>query len=296
MPSYRVGRDRKGRLRLGFAVALVAVAAAVVLSGPLGGAQAGQPNQADLRVTKSDSPDPVMVGDELTYTIEVTNLGPAAATNVTLRDTLPAAVDFVSASAGCTRQGRRVDCDLGTLAASGGGASETVTIRVRPQRDGTIRNTARADSAEADPQAQNSSDTEETRVNPRPGPPPAATCRGLPATKVGTAGSDQLTGTGGPDVIAAFAGNDLIVGLAGPDVICAHRGNDDVGAGPQGDRVFGGAGGDEVFGRSGPDLLRGNTGNDALRGNRGNDRLRGGDGSDLCRGGPGFDSQRGCER
>src|SRR5438034_11620869 len=42
---------------------------------------------ADLSVTKSDSPDPVTVGQQLTYTITVTNNGPDAASPVTLDDT-----------------------------------------------------------------------------------------------------------------------------------------------------------------------------------------------------------------
>jgi uncharacterized repeat protein (TIGR01451 family) len=295
MSWIRIGGSR--RVALAGGIALAAAVPAVALSGPLGDARAGQPNQADLRVTKSDSPDPVGVGDELTYTIEVTNLGPAAATNVTLRDTLPAGTDFVSASAGCTRQGRTVECDLGTLAASGGGASETVTIRVRPQRDGTIRNTARADSAETDPQAQNSSDTEETVVRAAPGPPPGQiACRGVRATIRGTPGTDQIVGTGGNDVIAALGGDDTIFALAGRDLVCAGSGGDFVGAGSAADRVFGNAGFDVLLGRGGPDLLKGNRGNDALKGNRGNDRLRGGRGSDRCRGGPGLDSLRSCER
>jgi uncharacterized repeat protein (TIGR01451 family) len=295
MFSLRIPNGSTRRLGVALAIALAAVAAAVAFSAV--GARAGGVNQADLRVTKSDNPDPVPAGSVLTYTIEVTNLGPAAATNVTLRDMLPGSVDFVSASTGCTRQGRTVECDLDGLAASGGGASESVTIVVRPQRDGTIRNTARADSSENDPQAGNNSDTEETVVRGAPGPPPGQiSCRGVRATIRGTPGPDQIVGTGGNDVIAALAGDDTIFALAGRDLICAGSDGDHVGAGSAADRVFGNAGFDILLGRGGPDLLRGNRGNDALRGNRGNDRLRGGRGSDLCRGGPGVDSLRSCER
>ena len=46
--------------------------------------------EADLEITKSDSPDPVTTGSDLTYTITVTNNGPDAATSVTVTDTLPA--------------------------------------------------------------------------------------------------------------------------------------------------------------------------------------------------------------
>jgi uncharacterized repeat protein (TIGR01451 family) len=57
--------------------------------------------QADLEISKADSPDPVTVGDNLTYTITVTNNGPDAAANVVVTDTLPSGVTFVSASPGC---------------------------------------------------------------------------------------------------------------------------------------------------------------------------------------------------
>jgi uncharacterized repeat protein (TIGR01451 family) len=288
--KIRQGKTRRGRHAL-IAVAILALALVPAIASSAPG------DQADLRVTKSDSPDPVMVGDVLTYTIEVENLGPAAATGVTVTDNLPNSTDFVSASNGCTQQGRRVICNVGGLAANGGGASQTLTIRVRPRRADTISNRASASSVETDPQAANSSDTETTVVNARPGPPPGPlTCRGVTATVRGTSGPDDLNGTGGPDVVAALGGNDEIATFAGNDLVCAGPGNDTVGVGSAADRVFGGDGTDFVLGRGGGDLLRGNEKNDTLKGNRGNDRLRGGRGSDLCRGGPGFDSLRSCER
>jgi uncharacterized repeat protein (TIGR01451 family) len=51
---------------------------------------------ADLSVSKTDSPDPVVPGSNLTYTIGVTNLTAAEATTVALSDTLPANTTFVS--------------------------------------------------------------------------------------------------------------------------------------------------------------------------------------------------------
>jgi uncharacterized repeat protein (TIGR01451 family) len=283
------GETRARRVWIALAALLIAMVPAIASSAP--------GDMADLRLTKSDSPDPVTVGDVLTYTIEVQNLGPAAATNVEVTDNLPSTVDFVSASNGCALQGRRVTCAVGNLAASGGGANQTLTIRVRPQKADTISNSAEVNSAETDPQAANSSDTETTVVRARPGPPPGPlTCRGVVATVRGTPGPDDLLGTGGPDVVQALGGNDEIATFAGNDLVCAGPGNDSVGVGSAADRVFGGDGRDLVLGRGGGDLLRGNASNDVLKGNRGNDRLRGGRGSDLCRGGPGFDSLRSCER
>ncbi|MGH2670667.1 MAG: beta-propeller fold lactonase family protein, partial [bacterium] len=53
---------------------------------------------ADLSLTMADSPDPVVKGSPLTYTLTVTNQGPATATGVTLQDPLPSDVTFVSAA------------------------------------------------------------------------------------------------------------------------------------------------------------------------------------------------------
>ncbi len=45
--------------------------------------------QADLATTQVDSPDPLQVGDRVTYTLTVTNYGPSVATAVRLYDSLP---------------------------------------------------------------------------------------------------------------------------------------------------------------------------------------------------------------
>src|SRR6185503_945367 len=52
---------------------------------------------ADIAVTKSDSPDPVTAGNNLTYTINFTNNGPSDAQSVTVTDAVPANATFVSA-------------------------------------------------------------------------------------------------------------------------------------------------------------------------------------------------------
>ena len=52
------------------------------------------PNAADLRISKRSAPNPVAAGQILTYTIVVTNTGPAVAQNVIVKDNLPTGVNF----------------------------------------------------------------------------------------------------------------------------------------------------------------------------------------------------------
>ncbi|MDW8328439.1 MAG: right-handed parallel beta-helix repeat-containing protein [Candidatus Bipolaricaulota bacterium] len=120
---------------------------------------------ADLSVTKSDTPDPVNVGDNLTYTITVTNNGPNNATGITVTDTLPATVTFVSASTGCTHSAGTVTCTIASLAAS---ANTSVTITVTPQAGAvpSITNTVSVSGNEFDPNAANNSANQSTTVNP----------------------------------------------------------------------------------------------------------------------------------
>jgi uncharacterized repeat protein (TIGR01451 family) len=119
--------------------------------------------QADLSITKTDSTDPVGLGDNLTYTLTVHNSGPGTATGVTVTDTLPTSVTFVSAtgSGSCSYASPTVTCALGNLAV---GASVTVTIVVTPTAIGTIVNTAIVTANEIDPNTGDNSDAESTTV------------------------------------------------------------------------------------------------------------------------------------
>lgn len=96
---------------------------------------------ADLYVTKSASPNPVGVGQPLTYTIKVKNFGPDDAINVGMTDTVPDGVCICSLEATdgtfCFADGEitwNLDLDKDQ--------EETMTVIVVPQSAGTIGNTA----------------------------------------------------------------------------------------------------------------------------------------------------------
>jgi uncharacterized repeat protein (TIGR01451 family) len=105
---------------------------------------------ADIGLTLTDSPDPVVVGTDLVYRLLITNRGPSTATGVVATNTLPAGVTYLSAvaSQGTAAPGAGVvTASLGSLASGG---SATVTITVRPTALGTLTNAAVAAAAQAD--------------------------------------------------------------------------------------------------------------------------------------------------
>jgi uncharacterized repeat protein (TIGR01451 family) len=101
------------------------------------------PNSADIQVSAQDTPDPILTGARLDYTIRVENSGPAAATGVALSYTLPSGAEFHSVSGSplpsCVTPSvggtGTVTCDLGSLAS---GALRDLTISVTPRAAGTL--------------------------------------------------------------------------------------------------------------------------------------------------------------
>jgi uncharacterized repeat protein (TIGR01451 family) len=243
----------------------------------------------DLAVSKTDSPDPVVINDQLTYTLTVNNAGEGDASGVTLTDTLPVSVNFVSVTTSqgsCGEAVGVVTCNLGDLAS---GANAIVTLVVKPTATGTLTNNVTVESAETDENPGNNSDTEQTTVNP----PSAPLCLGQPATIIGTPGDDTLNGTPGNDVIVGRSGNDRIDGRGGNDKICGNEGNDRLSGSDGNDMLSGDEGNDVLDGGNGNDQLDGGTGNDALGGGNGQDTLAGGEGNDALGGGAGNDARSG---
>jgi uncharacterized repeat protein (TIGR01451 family) len=122
---------------------------------------------ADVALTLSASAPSVTAGQNLTYTITVTNNGPGDASNVTLTNVLPASATFVSSSStqgtAPTASGGAVS--LGPLAA---GATATVMITVTPNANSipSVTDTASISSQPADPNTKNNSANVTTTVTP----------------------------------------------------------------------------------------------------------------------------------
>ena len=120
---------------------------------------------ADLAVTMTDGPDPAVVGENVTYRVNVTNNGPTTATNILLTDFLPANADLISITPGqgsCSASWPVETCGLGSL---GSGASASLTVVVSPREAGTLTHTANVMASEVDPLMDNNSATESTTVN-----------------------------------------------------------------------------------------------------------------------------------
>ncbi len=122
-------------------------------SGRLGAATRAEiPLPVDLRITKEAAPDPVYAGQELTYTIFVTNAGLTPASSVTVTDTLPAGVQLLSSTPSCT--GTTVlTCPVGPMGVLLPGQTVPLVIQVGLPADfqpRSITNEATVTSAERD--------------------------------------------------------------------------------------------------------------------------------------------------
>jgi uncharacterized repeat protein (TIGR01451 family) len=150
----------------------------------------------DLALTKTGSPDPVTAGSPLTYMIEVENVGAEDAIDpVTVTDTLPDGLTFVSGSGGgfdCSAAGQVVTCTrVDPLDA---GTKQTITLRVAVGGAAvpSVTNTASV-STEGDGDPSNDTASVTTTVVP-----PSVANAG-PDQNVATASMVPLDGSGSFD-------------------------------------------------------------------------------------------------
>lgn len=123
------------------------------------------PTTADLSISKTDSADPVVIGDRYTYTITVRNLGPAAAEGVLVRDLLPGGLRLISASgSGFTCSGvGPIDCRLGTPLANAAQAVLTIEVQA-PSQNAVFTNVATVSANTNDPLQTNNRAEQATTI------------------------------------------------------------------------------------------------------------------------------------
>lgn len=162
---------------------------------------------ADLSVTLAASPDPVVVGGNLTYSATVSNAGPGPAPLVAANAEVPPATTLrlVTTDQGVCHPGT-VSCALGTIPAGG---RARITFVVRPQAPlGTVTTTLFAASNAADPREDDNAGAATTAVLPATTPPPTAFHTLDPCRLLDTRGPDGPYG--GPRL---FAGSPRVFEL-----------------------------------------------------------------------------------
>ncbi|HEY6197529.1 MAG TPA: putative Ig domain-containing protein [Candidatus Binatia bacterium] len=159
----------------------------------------------DLALTGSDAPDPVIVGNNVTYTLTVTNRGFIDATGVTVTDILPASFNLISATpsqgSGCSGT-TTITCNLGGILNQG---TATVTIVAATTSIGQAANSASVAANESDFNSGNNTVNQATTVSP---PPLVIGANSLPNGESGISYSANLQISGGaaPYTATVFAG------------------------------------------------------------------------------------------
>ena len=159
------------------------------------------PGTADLSITKTDSADPVVFAERFTYTLTARNLGPAAASNVVIRDTLPAGLGFVSAAGAglaCTG-GASIVCTATAPLTAGQQLSVLVTVEAGSAA-ASITNSTSVSTSTTDPVVTNNSAQQTTRVNPPEG-------AGAEQLLTPSIGGDTLAGEAVRPVVALCDGS-----------------------------------------------------------------------------------------
>lgn len=114
---------------------------------------------ADMAITKTLTSQRLLITKNANYELVVTNNGPSDAHDVTVTDTLPDELQFVSVdNANCSAVGRAITCNLGTMT-----PGQSITIEVTVKVVGVSRHVINpADVSTTDPDPDPSNNHDET--------------------------------------------------------------------------------------------------------------------------------------
>jgi len=124
--------------------------------------------ELDLALSQTISRNPVMIGNNLTYTFGVINRGPSISTGTTLTVQLTTGVNIVSTTStvgSCTQSANVITCNLGSINVM---ASATVTLVVNSNTIGNIVSIARLTSNEPEFDASDNQASQTVRVSNLP--------------------------------------------------------------------------------------------------------------------------------
>jgi len=123
--------------------------------------------ESDLGVSMTESPDPVLAGANVSYSIVVTNNGPSDATGVSATITLPAgfSVLTISPAAGASNSNGTITWNIGTLGTEPVNSTTSLTVVARALTGGIGLATATVSSDVYDPTKVNNFASVKTEVD-----------------------------------------------------------------------------------------------------------------------------------
>ncbi len=121
----------------------------------------------DLSISNLASKENYLVGEDIIYTIDVSNLHTTVARDVTVTDSLPSGLNFISVtpSIGNCTGGINITCSLGDL---NPGVSASINLVTRAQSTGNFFNTVSVSASGINLNDSNDNFTEVVTVNPLP--------------------------------------------------------------------------------------------------------------------------------
>ena len=195
--------------------------AALLLTAALAGPVLAGGIAADLSITKTDAPDPVTAGSNITYTITLQNApGALTAANVEVDDGIPAGTTFVSLTipAGWTATTPAVGgtgnvniTNPSVTASSSHVFTLVVQVGAAVPGGTVISNMAIASTTTAEQNVANDADTETTTV------------AGAAATPQASLADAAMVPSSGSQLLAILGFAVLLVGVLGASAVLAVR-------------------------------------------------------------------------